>query len=47
MDRVSTPDFATSVGLILYGYNQWKDKGISKDRKKGFWIKMKEWLREA
>ena len=47
MDRVSTPDFATSVGLILYGYNQWKEKGVSKDRKRGFWVKMKDWLREA
>lgn len=47
MDRVSTPDFSTAVGLILYGYNQWKEKGISKERKKGFWVKMKDWLREA
>ena len=46
-DRVSTPDYATSVGLILYGYNQWKEKGISKDRKKGFWVKFKDWLKEA
>ena len=46
MDRVSTPDFATSVGLILYGYNQWKEKGITKDRKRGFWVKMKDLLRE-
>lgn len=46
-DRVSTPDYATSVGLILYGYNQWKEKGISKDRKKGFWAKFKDWLKEA
>ena len=47
VDRVSTPDYATSVGLILYGYNQWKEKGISKDRKKGFWAKFKDWLKEA
>lgn len=46
-DRVSTPDYATSVGLILYGYNQWKEKGISKDRKKDFWAKFKDWLKEA
>lgn len=46
-DRVSTPDYATSVGLILYGYNQWKEKGLSKDRKKGFWAKFKDWLKEA
>ncbi len=47
VDRVSTPDFATAVGLILYGYNQWKEKGFSKDRKKGFWAKAKDWLKEA
>jgi cell division protein FtsA len=47
VDRVSTPDFSTAVGLILYGYNQWKSKGVTKERKQGFWVKMKEWLKEA
>jgi cell division protein FtsA len=47
MDRVSTPDYATSVGLILFGYVQWKEKGLSKDRKKSFWAKIKDWLKEA
>lgn len=47
VDRVSTPDYATAVGLILYGYNQWKEKGISRDRKKSFWAKFKDWLKEA
>jgi cell division protein FtsA len=47
VDRVNTPDYATSVGLILYGYSQWKEKGISKDRKKDFWAKLKDWLKEA
>jgi cell division protein FtsA len=47
VDRVGTPDYTTSVGLILYGYNQWKEKGVSKDRKKGFWAKVKDWLKEA
>jgi len=46
-DRVSTPDYATSVGLILYGFSQWKEKGTSKDRKKGFLAKFKDWLKEA
>jgi cell division protein FtsA len=46
VDRVSTPDFATSVGLILYGYGQWQEKGISKDRKKGLWTKFKDWFKE-
>ena len=47
VDRVSTPDYATAVGLVLYGYNQLKEKGFSKDRKKGFWAKVKDWLKEA
>ena len=46
-ERVNTPDYATSVGLILYGYSQWKEKRLSKDRKRGLWAKLKEWLKEA
>lgn len=46
-DRVNTPDYATSVGLILYGFSQWQEKGLSKDRKKGLWAKFKDWLKEA
>ena len=47
VDRVNTPDYATAVGLILYGYNQLKEKGFSKERKKGLWAKVKDWLKEA
>lgn len=47
VDRVSTPDYATAVGLILYGYKQWHKKGFSKDKKLGFWAKFKDWLKEA
>lgn len=47
VDRVNTPDYATSVGLIIYGYKQWKEKGLSKDRKKGIFVKLKDWLKEA
>jgi cell division protein FtsA len=47
VDRVSTPDYATSVGLILYGFNKLKGKGMTKDRKSGFWAKFKDWLKEA
>lgn len=47
VDRVNTPDFSTAVGLTIFGFNQWKGKGITKDRKQGFWAKMKEWLKEA
>jgi len=47
VDRVNTPDYATAVGLILHGYDRWKEKGMTKDRKKGFWAKFKDWLKEA
>jgi cell division protein FtsA len=47
VDRVSTPDYATTVGLIQYGYNLYREKGLPRDRKKGFWSKVKDWLKEA
>ncbi len=47
VDRVNTPDYATAVGLILYGFNQWKGKGSSKNNKKTFLSKMKDWLKET
>ncbi|MFW6140341.1 MAG: cell division protein FtsA [Acidobacteriota bacterium] len=47
VDRVNTPDYSTSVGLLLHGFNKWKEKGFSKDKKKGFWVKIKDWLKEA
>ena len=47
VDRVSTPDFAAAVGLILYGYKQWKKRGSAKDKKKSFFTKIKEWLKET
>lgn len=46
-ERVNTPDYAASVGLILFGYDQWKEKTLSKDRKRSLWVKFKEWLKEA
>lgn len=46
IDRVSTPDYATAVGLILYGYNQIKERGFIKDKKKGFWTRIKDWFNE-
>lgn len=46
VDRVSTPDYATAVGLILYGYNQIQEHGFAKDKKKGFWAKIKDWFNE-
>jgi cell division protein FtsA len=47
VDRVSTPDFATSVGLILYGFSQWQEHGMSQDKKKGMWARMRDWLKES
>ncbi|HEK85654.1 MAG: cell division protein FtsA [Candidatus Saccharicenans sp.] len=46
IDRVSTPDYATAVGLILYGYNQIQERGFSKEKKKGFWTRIKDWFNE-
>jgi cell division protein FtsA len=46
-DRVNTPDYATCVGLILHGYDQWKEKGLAKDKRKGLWARIKDWLKEA
>jgi len=47
VDRVSTPDYASAVGLVLYGHKQWKQRGLSKENKKGFMAKLKDWLKEA
>ncbi len=47
IDRVSTPDYATSVGLILYGFGQWQEHGRSQEKKKGLWAKMRDWLKES
>ena len=46
-ERVNTPDYAASVGLILFGYDQLKEKTLSRDRKRSLWVKFKEWLKEA
>ena len=46
-DRVSTPDFATGVGLILYGYHNWQEHGLSRERKHGFWSRFKDWFKEG
>jgi cell division protein FtsA len=46
MDRVSTPDYATVVGLLLYGFQQRQEKGQAKDRKKGVWTAVKDWFKE-
>ncbi len=47
VDRVATPDFATAVGLVLYGYNRGLERGFSRERKKGIWIKFTDWFKEG
>jgi len=47
VDRVATPDFATAVGLVLYGYNRGLERGFSRERKKGVWIKFTDWFKEG
>src|SRR5512136_2606072 len=46
-DRVSTPDYATAVGLLLHGFSQWQDRGLSQDKKQGMWARMRDWLKES
>ncbi|MCX6577921.1 MAG: cell division protein FtsA [Candidatus Aminicenantes bacterium] len=46
MDRVATPDYATAVGLILYGYGLLQETGFAKDRKKGLFAKFKDLFKE-
>ncbi|MFC2156416.1 cell division protein FtsA [Acidobacteriota bacterium] len=46
-DRVSTPDFAAAVGLILYGFGQWKERGFTSGGGDSWWSKFKSWIKEA
>jgi cell division protein FtsA len=46
VDRVSTPDYATAVGLVLHGFGQWQERGMAQDKRKGLWAKMRDWLKE-
>jgi len=46
VDRVATPDYATAVGLLLYGYGLAQETGFSKDRKKGLFAKFKDFFKE-
>jgi len=46
VDRVSTPDYATAVGLILHGFGQWQEHGMAQDKKKGLLAKIRDWLKE-
>ncbi|MCK4835077.1 MAG: cell division protein FtsA [Candidatus Aminicenantes bacterium] len=44
IDKVNTPDFATSMGLLKYGLLDLKDRGMIKNQPKGFWQKIKEYF---
>jgi cell division protein FtsA len=46
IDRVSTPDYATAVGLVLHGFGQWQERGMAQDNKKGLWVRLRDWLKE-
>ena len=46
-DRVSTPDYATAVGLLLYGLEQRKVGRPAKDRGRGLWTRLRDWLKEG
>ncbi len=41
IDKVNTPEFATSVGLIKYGLKDMKDKGMIRNQEKTFFQKLK------
>lgn len=44
IDKVNSPDFATSVGLLKYGFNDMKEKGYLKNAPRSPWQKMKEFF---
>jgi cell division protein FtsA len=46
IDRVGTPDYATAVGLLLYGHSALRSPGMTKDRKKGLFAKFKDLFKE-
>lgn len=44
IDKVNSPDFSTSVGLLKYGLLDLKDRGMIKNQPKGVIYKIKEWF---
>ncbi|MCP5047527.1 MAG: cell division protein FtsA [bacterium] len=44
IDKVSSPEFSTSVGLIKYGLMDMKDRGVIKEQPTGFFQKLKEYV---
>jgi cell division protein FtsA len=46
-DRVGTPDYATAVGLLLYGLEHRREGRPAKDRGRGLWNRLRDWLKEG
>jgi cell division protein FtsA len=44
IDKVNTPDFATAVGLIKYGFADMKDKGFIRNKPKNIMQKFKDYF---
>lgn len=44
IDKVNTPEFSTSLGLIKYGLIDMKDRGMIKDKPTSFFQKLKEYF---
>jgi len=44
IDKVNTPDFATAVGLIKYGFADMKDKGYIRNKPKNVMQKFKDYF---
>ena len=44
IDKVNTPDFATAVGLLKYGFSDMKEKGIIFTKPKNPWLRFKEYF---
>ena len=44
IDKVDTPEFSTSVGLLKYGLLDMKDRGVLKNQPTGFFQKIKEYI---
>jgi cell division protein FtsA len=44
IDKVSSPDFASSVGLLKCGLLDMKNKGVIKNKPEGLIVRFKKWL---
>lgn len=44
IDKVNTPEFSTSIGLIKYGLIDMKDRGVISNQPVGFFQRLKEYL---